>query len=414
VRACPRTAPLSRAGTSDAVSGDVRVLVTMSRFPHALAEIRHFGEAGHTVFAADTFSTAPGSHSKHVAEAFVLPSPTYETDAFIEGVEEIVRSRSIDLIVPAFEEALYIAEHLPRLQPITKVFCAPLATLARLHDKGSFVQLAGELGVRAPVSHVVRSQAELFDALEALPEHIARPVFSRGGVTLLTNAGPLAGRVSPSSCHPTVEQPWIVQEFVHGTEVCSFSVAHEGRILAHCAYEHPKTIEHAGGILFESIDEPESLAIAQRYASALGYEGQISFDYVRTDRGLVVLECNPRPTAGVLMMSSHDFVDAVLRPEPRPPVVVPPGVRRQIAVAIARDMIRSWREIPRDLELLLSGTEDAYAGRGDAMPALYCLLAYEHVRAFRRQMHLTRRDPTDLVAAQFFDVLWDGHGRAVP
>jgi predicted ATP-grasp superfamily ATP-dependent carboligase len=391
----------------------VRVLVTISRFPHALAEIRHFGEEGHEVYAADTFSTAPGNHSKHVVEAFVLPSPTFDTDAFIAALHETIRSRGIDLVVPAFEEALYIAEHLPELSAITDVFCSPLAALTKLHDKSAFVQLGKELGLPVPATCIARSQAELVSALREFPEYIGRPVFSRGGVTLLTNTGPLRGRVAVENCFPTPEQPWIVQEFVHGTEVCSFSVAQRGLVVAHCAYEHPKTIEHAGGIVFESIDEPESVAIAQRCVEALDYHGQISFVFVRTERGLTLLECNPRPTAGVLMMGSHEFVDAVLRKEPRSPTIVPKGVRRQIGVAIARDMIRSWREIPHDLELLFSGTEDAYVRRGDAMPALYCLLAYEHVREFRRQMHLTRHDPTDLVAAQFYDVLWDGARKAL-
>lgn len=385
----------------------------MSRFPHALAEIRHFGEEGHVVFAADTFATAPGSHSKHVDEAFLVPSPTYETERFIAELESLCRLRSIDMIVPSFEEALYIAEHLPRLSAVTNVFCSPLATLERLHDKGAFARLSQELGLLVPSSRVVGSQDELRDAIGALPEYIARPVFSRGGVTILTNTGPLGGRVQVEACNPTPDQPWLVQEFVHGTEVCTFSVAQHGYVVAHCAYEHPKTIEHAGGILFESIDEPGTLEVARTLVGALDYHGQISFDFVRDERGLWLLECNPRPTAGVLMMNSHDFVDAVIRPGARAPVVVPKGVRRQIGVAIARDMIRSWRDIPRDLEVLFSGTEDAYVRRGDAMPGFYCLLAYEHVRDFRRQMHLTRHDPTDLVAAQFYDVLWDGSRRAV-
>lgn len=390
----------------------VRVLVTSSRFPHALAEIRHFGEQGFDVYAADTFAAAPGSHSKHVVEAFVLPSPTFDTERFIAALEEVVRPRGIDLIVPAFEEALYLAEHLPRLKQSCDVFCAPFETLTRLHDKGAFVQLGRELGLPVPESIVVRNQPQLVRAIASFPEFIARPVFSRGGTTILTNTGPLKGRASVEECWPTPDQPWLVQEFLHGVEVCSFSVAQHGHLVAHCAYEHPKTIEHAGGILFESIDSPQSLELAHRLVSALDYHGQISFDFVRTeDRGLVLLECNPRPTAGVLMMSSEAFCDAVVNAEPRAPAIVPKGVRRQIAVAIARDMIRSPREIPRDLEVLLSGTEDAYVRRGDAMPLLYALLAYDHVREFRKQMHLTRRDPTDLVAAQFYDVLWDGSRR---
>ena len=44
------------------------ILVTSSRMPFALDEIRKFGRRGHAVYASDTFSTSPGSHSQFVAE----------------------------------------------------------------------------------------------------------------------------------------------------------------------------------------------------------------------------------------------------------------------------------------------------------------------------------------------------------
>jgi glutathione synthase/RimK-type ligase-like ATP-grasp enzyme len=385
----------------------MNVLVTSSRFPHAVGVIRRLGEEGHAVFASDTFRAAPGSHSRYVARAFITASPTFDTERWIQQLEEIVDSHRIDLVVPSFEEVLYLAEHLERLERRTSIFCSPLATLARLHDKSTFVELARELGLRVPETRVVRSAAELRRALAEIPEHIARPIFSRGGVTLLTNTGPLAGRMPVEACRPTALQPWIVQEFVHGTEVCSFSVAHHGRLVAHCTYEHPKTIEHAGGILFESVDEPRSIDLARTIVEALGYHGHISLDYVRTTEGLVLLECNPRPTAGIFMTTARDYCRATFE-SPRDPIVVPPGIKKQIAVAIVRDMFRNWREIPNDLDVLLSGIEDVYSERGDPLPALYCFLTYPRILAFRRKQRLGRRSPTDLVASQFFDVLWDG------
>jgi predicted ATP-grasp superfamily ATP-dependent carboligase len=388
----------------------MNVLVTSSRFPHALSEIRSFGEQGHRVYAADTYGGAPGSHSRFVAERFVTTSPTFEPDRYADEIAEVVRTRDVDLVVPAFEEALYLAPRRPRVG--APIFCPDLETLERLHDKARFVEVSRQLGLRVPATIVVRSQGALRDALASFPEYLARPAYSRGGVTILTNAGPLARRADPDGCQPSPDQPWLVQEFVHGTDVCSFSVAHHGRVLAHCAYEHPKTIEHSGGILFESIDDPETLRITRRYVEALGYHGQIALDFRRAD-GLVLLECNPRPTAGVFMMRSQDLCDAVVGAvDPSTPRVVPPGVRRQIALAIVRDMVRNWRDIPSDLAVLASGIEDVYAAPGDVRPALYALFSYGQVFAYRRHLGRRGRHATDLVAAQFFDVLWDGDGRS--
>jgi predicted ATP-grasp superfamily ATP-dependent carboligase len=386
----------------------VKVLVTSSRLPHALGVIRKLGEAGHEVFAADTFHTSPGSHSKWVREALIVPSPKFETAQFVVRLEEIVRTLSIDLVVPCFEEVFYLAKHLPDLSPALPIFCSPLETLVRLHDKQAFTRLTQDLGLPIAPTRVATSDAELAAATAEFPEYFARPSFSRGGVTLLTNTGPLAGAVRIEDCHPTPAEPWLVQEFVHGSDVCSFSVAQHGRLVAHCTYEHPLTIEHAGGIVFVSVDEPESVAIAERYVAELGYHGHISFDYLRTDRGLVMVECNPRPTAGVFMMAAGDLCDAIFSPSANGPTVVPAGVREQIGVAILRDMFRNPRDIPDDLHALLSGVEDVYSQRGDRLPGLYQFLSYSHVLAFRHRLHVKKHQHSDIMEAQFFDVSWDG------
>jgi hypothetical protein len=254
----------------------------------------------------------------------------------------------------------------------------------------------------------VTDAAGLRDAIAELPEYFARPVFSRGGISLLTNTGPLAGAVAMQDCLPTPQLPWIVQAFMHGQDVCSFSVVHHGHIAAHSTYVHPRMLEHAGGITFESVDSPETLAAARRIAEATSYHGQLSLDFMRTDQGLVLVECNPRPTAGVYLMSDRMFVDAVLRPDRGRTLVVPAGERAKIGVALVRDMLLHVRELPQDVAALFSRGRDVYADRHDFVPALYALLANGQVRAYRRDLHISERRRTDLAAAYFYDVTWDG------
>jgi predicted ATP-grasp superfamily ATP-dependent carboligase len=377
--------------------------------PHALDEIRKFGVEGHEVYATDTFRTAPGSHSRFVKESFITAPPAYEPKRFLADLAAIADTHRIDVIVPGFEEVFAIAKHRRTFAPAT-VFCSSFETLARLHDKRAFVELARSLALPVPDTLTATTTEELAVATAELPEYLARPAFSRGGVDLFTNVGPLAGHMPLEACAPTAARPWIVQRFVHGEDVCSFSVAQRGRVVAHSAYVHPKTIEHSGGILFESVDEPESLAMASRIVEHLGYHGQISFDFIRTPRGLVLVECNPRATAGVTLMDAKPLVDAVLHPsgDSMPPYVVPAGAREQIASAILRDMFRDWRQIPSDLQALLSGAKDVYIQKGDMAPGLYQALSYSHVFAFRHRLHVKRHHHSDLVAAQFYDIAWNG------
>jgi hypothetical protein len=386
----------------------VRILVTTSRMPFALDEIRKFGRAGCRVYASDTFRNAPGSHSRQIEEWLVTPSPRYETRAFLRAIRDFVRRHEIDLIVPSFEEVFYLARDPELLESPVRLFAPGFETLAMLHDKARFLAFAASEGLRVPSGRTVTDQDELRSATGDLDRFFARPVFSRGGVELFTNTGPLAGVVSLVDCHPSADSPWLVQEFVSGEDVCTFSIAHGGHVAAHSTYVHPKTIEHAGGIVFQSIHDPEALAIAQKIASATGYTGQFSLDLMRTDRGHVLIECNPRPTAGIFLMPGEMFVDAMLHPDLEQTKVVAPGERCKIVVALIRDMLQNWDQIPSGITELLERGRDVYADPTDILPALYQFLSYGHVFAYRRHFHLRGRRPKDLMASYFYDVCWNG------
>ena len=387
----------------------MKILVTSARLPHALGVIRCLGESGHEVYATDTFRTSPGLHSEHVKKAILTASPTFDTRTFVGQVADAVKQHDIDLVLPAFEEVFYLSRHLGDLPHPERYFCSPLETLSRLHNKRTFTELAQQLDLPIGKTITVTSDAELRDATKQFKQYFGRAAFSRGGVSLLTNTGPLAGAVKIEECHPTPEQPWLVQEFVHGEDLCSYSVAHHGKLAAHCTYRHPLTIEHAGGIVFESIDAPEAVECSKRIIEHLGYHGSISFDWMRTDDGkLHLVECNPRPTAGIFTMQAEPFAKAVTNPDVEAPYVATAGAQEQIDIAILRDMFREPKDIPSDLHLLLSGTKDVYAQQGDRLPGIYQILSYSHVISFRHRMHVKKHKHSDLMAAQFYDIEWDG------
>src|SRR5690606_35225453 len=151
----------------------------------------------------------------------------------------------------------------------------------RLHDKASFQRLAEDAGVPIPETVVATSDEELRDAIARFPRFFARAAFSRGGVGLLTNTGPLAGKVPGAACKPTPEQPWLVQPFVDGPMVCTYSTVVNGRVTAHSTYRAPEQWANSTGIEFLAIDSTDTLAYTERLVAALDgdYNGQLSFDF---------------------------------------------------------------------------------------------------------------------------------------
>ena len=381
----------------------MRALITSSRNTFALDIIRKLGSRGHYVVATDTYHGAIGSHSRYIAAHSLVSSPRFETDKFIEDISELVRTHQIDVIIPTFEEVFYLAARKNDLPAGVKLFAGDFDKLAQLHDKGSFQRLVERSGVPIPESVVVASEDELHDAIARFPSFFARAVFSRGGVGLLTNTGPLAGKMEISDCHPTEDQPWLVQPFVDGPMVCTYSIVVNGKVTAQCTYTAPEQWAHSTGIAFLAEDSTVTLDYTQRLIDELdpGFNGQISLDFVNHQGELYAIECNPRPTNGVILLETDEFIRA-LTGEVSTPVMVAPGVERQIRLAVFADSFAEpAAHFQKSLHDLLE-VHDVGHGWHDAFAMMWGPAALIH------GAKLAHGERQELLKAMAEDIVWNG------
>jgi hypothetical protein len=379
----------------------MRILITSSRMPFAVDAIRKLGERGHEVFACDSYAASPGSHSRYVTGHFTTASPSGDPERFAADVERIAKENQIELVLPMFEEVFYLAAQHERISAVTKLYAPPFRTLAQVHDKGTFQELCDRLEILTPHTVLCHSPDALREGIGRFPHYFARAAFSRGGVGLLTNTGPLAGHLSPDDCQPTEANPWLVQEFVDGPMHCTYSTLHSGRVASHMSYRAPRQWEHSTGIQFLSVDPTDTLPTVERLGRELNWDGQMSLDFIETDEGLVMIECNPRPTDGVLLMTAEGLERGLLAPEEEA-VLVPDGRREQLDFAVLAQLFKEpLREAPRTIHDLarIPGTD---RGWHDAMPNLYSFLA---LARFER---LSLRDREQLFVAMSDGITWDG------
>lgn len=380
----------------------MKVLVTSSRNTFALDIIRKLGSTGHTVVAADTFGGALGSHSKYAKAHVVTASPTFATDQFIKDVVAAVQEHDLDTILPTFEEAFYLSARRAELPEQVRLLTGEFAQLARLHDKETFQGIAAKAGVPAPETVIATDDASLREAVERWPHYFARAAFSRGGVALLTNTGPLAGKLDIADVHPTTEQPWLVQPFVDGPMVCSYSTLIDGRVTAHSTYRAPEQWDDSTGIEFLAIDSTPTLDYAQKIAATLpGYTGQLSFDYVDNDGSYSIIECNPRATNGVMLMTAEQLHQGLTTPTDSPSVV-PPGGLLEIAPAVVLESFREpLKDVPGEIHNLVAG-RSLNAGWHDPRPMLWAPASLIH------GLELARGHHEKALAALGEDIVWDG------
>jgi predicted ATP-grasp superfamily ATP-dependent carboligase len=368
----------------------VRILLTSSRAPVTLELIRALAEAGHEVFATDTFSPTLGSHSRRLRRHFLTPPPRHAPGAFGEALLEIATGQRIDWLIPTCEEVFHVGRHHARLSSVTNVLCPPLEELDRWHNKFSFQRRADVLGLLTPRTELVSSPEELRAALPRFPRYVLKPAYSRFAARIIASHGPRAGRHALSACAPSAAEPWLVQEFVDGEAECSYSVAHQGSITAHCSYRTPHRVNAGAGVSFLSIDGEPLLAVARRLLEGTPFTGQLSLDVLRTTDGRrYLLECNPRATSAVHLLRPGALVRGLLDPH-APAYVEPPGSYQQLLlVVLTQGLPRHWC---RDVILSLR----------DPLPAAMQLAQMWHF------FQVGRRRRISLVEATTEDIEWNG------
>lgn len=375
----------------------MNILVTGARFFPSIALIRAFHDGGLRVDVADALPIAPGLHSHAADKTHHVASPAEETLKFVADVATIVRERDIDMIVAPFEDSFFLSRFADEIP--APIFVPPFATVAELHNKATFQDVCHRLGLPAPRTIVAKSRDVLREAVPQFGDFVARPAFSRGGYNYLTNHGPRAGETTVDDCNPTEDNPWLVQEYIDGNDACSFSIVRDGKIVVHAVYEPTIAAEGGFSVQFSSIEDFGTLEMTAKVAAEFGYNGFIGFDVRRTGDGFVMIECNPRLTAGCFLTPEDWLTDAVTG-QPSDLRIAPPGVRRQYdAIILER---RETHLSPRQMLHELLTTRDVTLTAEDVLPTLYTFINRRH------WSRLAEREHVGVADIIYKDIAWDG------
>lgn len=115
----------------------------------------------------------------------------------------------------------------------------------------------------------------------------------------------------------------------------------------------------------------------------------------------MMIECNPRPTDGVLLMNAEELERGLLAPQPET-LVVEPGRETQLDFAVIGQIFQQpLKELPSSIHDIaaIPGTDKGWR---DAMPKLYSFLFFAH----HERLSLAERE--QLFVAMADGITWDG------
>lgn len=383
-----------------------KVLILGGRAPVALDHARRFAAQGWTVHIGDSIPCRISGWSRAVASTVALASPRFDPAAFIAGLAGAVRTHAIDLVVPTCEEVFYLSRYRHTLPSGCRILADDFDKLRTLHSKWDFIQLAAACGGSPPASAIVTNIGAARDWAKGAPA-VLKPEFSRFGVhvRLYPDGIPLDAPALASLGR------WVVQHYRHGQELCSYSVADRGRLLAHAVYLPKYRLQRSSSYYFAHHASARIAAFAERFVARHAFTGQIAFDWIDAgDDSPAVIECNPRAISGVHLFAMNDALPAALMgggsalvtpSTPRARMIAPIMASVGLAQALAHGRLDMWR---RDVAL----ADDVLGAPGDRLPLAGA------AADMGAHMLLALRRRCTLREAATRDIEWDGEALAQP
>lgn len=282
-------------------------LLTLGRLPKALELARALKSAGCRIVIAEPFGWHVCKPSSSVDRSVQVTAPNTDTGQYLDDLMRVIAEERVDIVVPVSEEALHAARLKPVLPAHVSIFSPGQAQLLQLHDKLEFAHIASSYNLDVPETFSAGDPAAV--ALSQVYDHIIKPVHSCSGIGVEHRIKGTALNTSPTG------PDCVVQAFVPGRHVSSFSVAHKGREIVTVLYEGT-VFSGTVAVCFTRIDKlkPVSDWIA-RFIAKSGYSGFIAFDFIVSDEGRAwAIECNPRATSGIHFLDNADLAQSILQP----------------------------------------------------------------------------------------------------
>lgn len=349
---------------------------------------------------ADSIACRLSGWSRAVTATLPLAPPRQAPAAFVADVAKAIRAHAIDLVVPTCEEVFYLSRYRDALPEQVRVLADDFDKLRLLHSKWHFLQMARDCGVDVPASCRVASIAEAGDWAAGAPL-VLKPEFSRFGIHVRLYPDGLPAQVPELA----IAGPWVAQRYHRGDELCSYSIADRGRLLAHAVYRPTYRLRRSSSYYFEPGQSEVIRAFAAAFVRKIDFTGQIAFDWIEgADGTMTVLECNPRAVSGLHLFAAQDDIPSALlgaratclepshaRPAMIAPIMLSAGLRAAVATATLRTW---WRDYRR--------ADDVITAPGDLRPIVGAML---DLGSYAR---LARAQGCDLREAATRDIEWDG------
>ena len=285
------------------------VLLTGGKMTKSLQLARMFAALGDRVIVGETakYRYCGTRFSRAVDRFVVLPDFGDDGEDYADALLDVVLEEGVDLFVPVASPAAAHFDALakPRLAQHTEVFHFDADVVDMLDDKFAFCERCHDYGLSAPEVHRIESPTTLLNFVwPAGKRYVLKSIAYDPVYRLDLRTLPHPGWQDRVRALPiSAQQPWVLQEFVEGREVCTHSTVRDGEVMLYiCCDSSPFQVN------YDMLDLPDVYEWVSTFLRKLGGTGQASFDFiVQSDGQVMPIECNPRTHSAITLF--HDQLE---------------------------------------------------------------------------------------------------------
>ncbi len=355
------------------------VMISGGKMTKALHLARAFYRAGYRVILIESHKYwLSGSRFSWCIDRFYTV-PDCRSPYYAQALLEIVKQEKVDVYIPVCSPvaSYYDAKAIEVLEPYCSVFQPSPEVVALLDNKYTFNKAACELGLNVPQSFIItdRQQVIDFDFSQFVHPFILKSInydaVRRLDLTKLPCETKEKTIEFVNSLPISAENPWIMQEFIAGTEYCTHSTAKNGQLRVHCCCQ-----SSAFQVNYQSVKHPQIFHWVETFIKQMNLTGQISFDFIHslTDDKVYPIECNPRTHSAITMFYNHpQLADAYLSEqqektiEPLPDSLPVYWLYHELWRLVTH--LYDWQEVKKRIDIILSGKEGIFCWH-DPLPFL--------------------------------------------
>ncbi|MCG3677654.1 ATP-grasp domain-containing protein [Aliarcobacter butzleri] len=276
----------------------MKILITCPRAPISIEWIKIAKQSACEVILVDSLDYPISIFYDKKIPYVKVASPRLDFESYKKEMEKLFLE--VDIIIPNCEDIFFLSKIKDETNSKALFFMPPNELLFELHNKSVFHKYLNS-HIKIPKTTVVKKKDEIKEDLNT----ILKPVFSRFGRSVIRGVT----KQKIKDIDISEDYPWVQQEYINGTALCNYAICQDGVVISHVIYKPKYLLNQAASTYFEYYEDKRLDNFIKEFAQNTNYTGQVAFDFIDDGKDIYILECNPRATSGLHLISTAIKID---------------------------------------------------------------------------------------------------------